>query len=112
MVSRKWATAMTPGLPMNPSKTHAQENFPVASVLIAPKHRAAILAYYRFARGADDVADSPSLAPDAKLAGLDLFGAWPAREPPESRAAPLVSCSADKLVAWLHAIIPRPALPQ
>ena len=75
MVSRQWATAMTPGLPMEPSKTHGQENFPVASVLIAPKHRATILAYYRFARGADDVADSPSLAPDAKLAGLDLFEA-------------------------------------
>jgi phytoene/squalene synthetase len=65
---------MTPGLPM-PSKTHGKENFPVASVLIAPKHRATILAYYRFARGADDVADSPSLAPDAKLAWLDLFEA-------------------------------------
>jgi squalene synthase HpnC len=66
---------MTPGLPIKPSKTHGQENFPVASVLIAPKHRATILAYYRFARGADDVADSPLLAPDAKLAGLDLFEA-------------------------------------
>src|SRR6202035_4898702 len=75
VVSREWATAMTPGLPMKPSKTHGQENFPVASVLIAPKHRATILAYYRFARGADDVADSPSLAPDATLAGLDLFEA-------------------------------------
>ena len=75
MVSRQWATAMTPGLPMKPSKTHRGENFPVASMLIAPKHRAAILAYYRFARGADDVADSPSLSPDAKLAGLDLFEA-------------------------------------
>ncbi|MGH6830150.1 MAG: squalene/phytoene synthase family protein, partial [Methylocella sp.] len=66
---------MTPGLPMKPSKTHGQENFPVASVFIAPKHRATILAYYRFARGADDVADNPLLAPDAKLAGLDLFEA-------------------------------------
>jgi squalene synthase HpnC len=44
-------------------------------LLIAPKHRAAILAYYRFARAADDVADSPSLTPDDKLAGLDLFEA-------------------------------------
>ena len=76
MVSRQWATAMTmPGLPITPSKTHRQENFPVASMLIAPQHRATILAYYRFARGADDVADSPSLAPDAKLARLDLFEA-------------------------------------
>jgi hypothetical protein len=44
-------------------------------VLIAPKHRGLILAYYRSARGADDVADSPSLSPDAKLALLDLFEA-------------------------------------
>src|SRR5215471_10386545 len=58
-----------------PTKTHRGENFPVASLLIAPKHRGAMLAYYRFARGADDVADSPSLSPDAKLAGLDLFEA-------------------------------------
>jgi squalene synthase HpnC len=58
-----------------PTKTHRGENFPVASLLVAPKHRAAILAYYRFARGADDVADSPSLSPDAKLASLDLFEA-------------------------------------
>src|SRR6202047_5519888 len=75
MVSRQWATAMTPALPMKPSKTRRGENFPVASVLIAPRHRATIFAYYRVARGADDVADSPSLAPDAKLAGLDLFEA-------------------------------------
>jgi hydroxysqualene synthase len=62
-------------LPAIPTKTHKGENFPVASLLIAPKHRAAILAYYRFARGADDVADSPSLSPDAKLSRLDLFEA-------------------------------------
>ncbi|MGH6853530.1 MAG: squalene/phytoene synthase family protein, partial [Methylocella sp.] len=66
---------MTQGLPVQPSKTRRQENFPVASALIAPQHRATILAYYRFARGADDVADSPSLAPDEKLAWLDLFEA-------------------------------------
>jgi hydroxysqualene synthase len=60
---------------VKPTKTHKEENFPVASLLIAPKHRAAILAYYRFARAADDVADSPSLTPDDKLAGLDLFEA-------------------------------------
>ncbi|WP_036258985.1 squalene synthase HpnC [Methylocapsa aurea] len=60
---------------IEPSKTHTQENFPVASRLIAPKYRAAILAYYRFARGADDVVDNRSLSPDEKLAGLDAFEA-------------------------------------
>jgi hydroxysqualene synthase len=63
----------TPVQKSRPSLTHRDENFPVASTLIAPKHRSVILAYYRFARGADDVTDSPSLSPDAKLALLDLF---------------------------------------
>jgi squalene synthase HpnC len=66
---------MNATLPDKPSKTHRDENFPVASFLIAPQHRPAILAYYRFARGADDIADSPLLSPDEKLAGLDLFEA-------------------------------------
>lgn len=57
------------------SKTHRDENFPVASRLVAARHRAPILAYYRFARGADDIADSPFLSPDEKLAGLDAFEA-------------------------------------
>lgn len=64
---------MTIVLPLTPSKTHRGENFPVASLLIAPAHRPVILAFYRFARGADDVADSTMLTPEEKLAGLDLF---------------------------------------
>jgi len=43
------------------------ENFPVASRLIAPSLRAPILAYYRFARAADDIADHPTLAPEMKF---------------------------------------------
>lgn len=55
------------------SKTAGQENFPVASLLL-PKHkRATIMAYYHFARHADDVADSPSLSPEEKVAGLDAL---------------------------------------
>jgi hypothetical protein len=105
VVSRQWATAMTPGLPMNPSKTHRQENFPVASVLIAPKHRATILAYYRFARGADDVADSPSLAPDAKLAGLDLFEATlTGRSEAVEAALPLRAALAGRKLSPRHAL--------
>jgi len=48
-----------------------QENFPVASRLIAPGLRAPILAYYRFARAADDVADHPTLEPAIKFELLD-----------------------------------------
>jgi hydroxysqualene synthase len=105
VVSRRWATAMTPGLPTKPSKTHGQENFPVASVLIAPKHRATILAYYRFARGADDVADSPSLAPDAKLALLDLFEATlTGRSEAVEAALPLRAALAGRKRSPSHAL--------
>lgn len=51
------------------------ENFPVASHLIARRHRPAILAFYEFVRVADDIADHPSLAPGEKLARLDRLEA-------------------------------------
>ncbi|MDE2404929.1 MAG: squalene synthase HpnC [Sphingomonadales bacterium] len=51
-------------------KGHTDENFPVASWLVRPDARAPILAYYRFARVADDVADHESAAPEEKLALL------------------------------------------
>jgi squalene synthase HpnC len=54
-------------------KGHTDENFPVASVLIAPRHRPAIMAFYRFVRAADDVADSETAAPDEKLALLEAM---------------------------------------
>jgi squalene synthase HpnC len=56
-------------------KTHRDENFPVASVLIAPRHRGTILAFYRFARAADDVADHPTLPEADKLGRLDALEA-------------------------------------
>src|SRR6185369_11766105 len=52
-------------------KGHKDENFPVASILIARKFRPAIMAFYRFARTADDVADNPAAPPAAKLALLE-----------------------------------------
>lgn len=55
------------------SKDETGENFPVASRLIAPRHRETVLAFYRFARTADDVADSPTLPADEKVRRLDLF---------------------------------------
>ena len=54
-------------------KTHRDENFPVASHLVSKKHRPAILAFYRFARAADDVADDPKLSEGEKIAALDRF---------------------------------------
>lgn len=48
-------------------KGHGDENFPVASSLIRPRHRAVILAFYRFARTADDVADHATAPAEKKL---------------------------------------------
>ena len=46
------------------------ENFPVASRLLAPRLRGAVVAFYRFARSADDLADDPALPPARRRAGL------------------------------------------
>jgi hydroxysqualene synthase len=51
-------------------KGHRDENFPVASVLLKPEHRAPIMALYRFARAADDVSDHPTADAHEKLSRL------------------------------------------
>jgi hydroxysqualene synthase len=56
-------------------KGHRDENFPVASWIIHPRHRALILAFYNFVRTADDIADHASLKADEKLSYLDLLEA-------------------------------------
>ncbi len=56
-------------------KGHRDENFPVASRLIHPRHRGPILAFYEFVRTADDIADHATLAPQDKLALLDRLEA-------------------------------------
>lgn len=53
------------------TKTYKDENFPVASILIPKKIRPHIMAYYNFARYADDVADNPILSPKEKISILD-----------------------------------------
>jgi len=56
-------------------KGHRDENFPVASFLIHPRHRDVILAFYDFVRTADDIADHATLAPAEKLDLLDRLEA-------------------------------------
>jgi squalene synthase HpnC len=56
-------------------KGHRDENFPVASLLIRRRHRPVILAFYEFARAADDVADHSAAAPAQRLAALASMGA-------------------------------------
>jgi squalene synthase HpnC len=56
-------------------KGHRDENFPVASRLIAPRHRAPIMAFYNFVRTADDIADHAAMLPGDKLAHLNQLEA-------------------------------------
>jgi squalene synthase HpnC len=56
---------------LSSGKGHRDENFPVASILIARRHRPAIMAFYRFARASDDIADNAAATPTAKLALLE-----------------------------------------
>ena len=56
-------------------KGHGDENFPVASFLIAPRNRPPVLAFYKFVRAADDVSDNPSASADEKLALLEQMRA-------------------------------------
>ncbi|KZD21840.1 squalene synthase HpnC [Tardiphaga sp. 20_F10_N6_6] len=62
---------MTPASELRSGKTDRDENFPVASWIIHPRHRALILAFYNFVRTADDIADHALLDAPAKLALLD-----------------------------------------
>ena len=64
---------MTSASELRSGKTHRDENFPVASWIIHPSHRALILSFYNFVRTADDIADHATLQPEEKLRLLDLL---------------------------------------
>jgi len=66
---------MTSASELRSGKTHRDENFPVASWIIHPRHRALILAFYNFVRTADDIADHATLGEHEKLSYLDLLEA-------------------------------------
>jgi hydroxysqualene synthase len=66
---------MTKASEWRSGKGPRDENFPVASWIIHPRHRALILAFYNFVRTADDIADHATLSGDEKLALLDLLEA-------------------------------------
>jgi squalene synthase HpnC len=67
--------SMTDATNWRSGKGHRDENFPVASFLISPRHRGPIMAFYNFVRTADDIADHATLAPEEKLRLLDQLGA-------------------------------------
>ncbi|MCC7039473.1 MAG: squalene synthase HpnC [Burkholderiales bacterium] len=62
------------------------ENFPVASRLVPATLRPAIVAIYRFARAADDLADEGDAPPAERIAALAAFGC--ALDAIEAGAAP------------------------
>lgn len=64
---------MTIAPDLDATKTEHGENFPVASLLIAPRLRPHVLNFYRFARAADDIADHPTLSESNKFARLDAL---------------------------------------
>lgn len=69
-------------------KGSTDENFPVASHLIAPRFRPPVMAFYRFARAADDVADNALAEPSTKLELLETLRAslvGESEEAPEGR---------------------------
>ena len=66
---------MTSASELRSGKGHRDENFPVASWIIHPRHRALILAFYNFVRTADDIADHATLPAPDKLTLLDLLEA-------------------------------------
>lgn len=86
-------------------KDRADENFPVGSALISASLRPHIHAYYAFARNADDIADSPDLAPDDKIARLDVMEAvlTGARDTGSPSAAGLRSSLAITAISPCHA---------
>ncbi len=86
-------------------KGHGDENFPVASRLIHPRHRAPILAFYEFVRTADDIADHAALAPAEKLALMDrLEATLLGKDDEEAAGVALRSQLASRQLTPRHAI--------
>ena len=86
-------------------KTHRDENFPVASWIIHPRHRALILAFYNFVRTADDIADHAQLLAEEKLRYLDLLEAeLLGKGDTQAEAVRLRSALADRGLPPRHAL--------
>jgi squalene synthase HpnC len=106
-VGRACAGPTIPGVNLN-AALHAvehYENFPVASWLVPARLRPAMLAIYRFARHADDIADEGDAEPQARLAALsslrrDLDEAAAGRAATDPRVAALVPHVARHGLDW------------
>lgn len=86
-------------------KGHTDENFPVASKLIRPENRAPILAFYKFVRAGDDVADNNYTTPDKKIELLDgLAASLTGEGPSDPLAEPLKAQLAERNLSPRHAL--------
>jgi len=61
-------------LPVQHVSVGHYENFPVASKMVPARYRGAIVAIYRFARAADDIADEGDGDVPTRLAALESYG--------------------------------------
>ena len=85
-------------------KGHRDENFPVASFLIHPRHRGVILAFYNFVRTADDIADHAGMAANEKLLLLDrLDGGLAGKNEDDPVAVRLREALAERALSLRHA---------
>jgi hydroxysqualene synthase len=87
-------------------KDRGDENFPVGSLLIRADLRRHVHAFYAFARNADDIADSAELAPEEKVARLDVMESvlLGRRESGSPSAAALRASLAETGVPPRHAV--------
>ncbi|HZZ31775.1 MAG TPA: squalene synthase HpnC [Phenylobacterium sp.] len=86
-------------------KGPGDENFPVASWLIERRLRPTILAFYRFARTADDIADHAQLVPAEKLRRLEgMRGALMGEHDHAEAATALRRALADRGLPRTHAL--------
>ncbi len=85
-------------------KDHTGENFPVASKLIAPQFRPPVMAFYKFVRFADDIADHATATAEEKLRLLEDMRATLAGESDASPEGVRLRASlADRGLSPVHA---------
>lgn len=95
---------MTASAELRSGKGADDENFPVASLIIRPRYRAPILAFYEFVRVADDIADHATLTEQEKLARLDrLEAALLGQDDGEPQGVHLRNVLAERGLSPVHA---------
>jgi squalene synthase HpnC len=86
-------------------KGAGDENFPVASILIEARFRPPIMAFYRFARTADDIADHASANPAEKLRLLrEMSGALAGKHDRDPAAVALRQALARRGLPVVHGL--------